>query len=137
MAFTLHPKLAEDCIHIADLTVCRVMLMNSAYFPWLVLVPMREGMRELHDLSEADHAIVMEEIRGITVAFNRLTGAHKMNMAALGNVVPQLHIHIIARFEGDAAWPNPVWNAALAPMHYTAEQLDERLHGLRQMLAAL
>lgn len=115
MAFTLHPKLAADCIPLGDLPICRVLLMNNRHFPWLVLVPQREGARELFDLTEADYAGVMEEIRQATQALAEITRAHKMNVAALGNIVPQLHIHIIARFPQDAAWPQPVWGAASAP----------------------
>src|SRR5688500_7741628 len=105
LPFTLHPQLAKDCAHICDLKFCRVLLMDNAHFPWLILVPMQDGARELFDLSEEDYLTVMEEIRECTARFAIFTKAYKMNVAALGNMVPQLHIHIIARFEGDAAWP--------------------------------
>lgn len=129
-SFSLHPKLSVDTIAIGDLPLCRVLLMNNAQFPWLVLVPRREGLRELFDLSAVDYPQVMNEVRDTARQFAALTGAHKMNVAALGNQVPQLHIHIIARFEGDAAWPQPVWNAAEKPASYTPENLAKMLEKL-------
>lgn len=83
--------------------------MNNQHFHWLILVPMRENIRELHELDDADYSKVMEEVRNVSKKLASHTGAHKMNVAALGNIVPQLHIHIIARFENDPAWPKPVW----------------------------
>ena len=119
---TLHPQLAADTIHIKDLTLCRVLLMNNRHFPWLILVPMREGLRELFDLAEDDYHTSMSEVRQVSQQFAKLTNAHKMNVAALGNSVPQLHIHIIARYMHDAAWPQPVWNSALKAEPYTASE---------------
>lgn len=96
--------------------------MDNQHFPWLVLVPMQDGKRELYDLSPADYTGVLQEVRNVAQIFSALTGAHKMNIAALGNQVPQLHIHIIARHLRDAAWPNPVWNSGVkaAPYEETA-----------------
>lgn len=131
MAFALHPKLAEDCAVIGDLPLCRVLLMNNRLFPWLVLVPMREGVRELFELGEPDFAGVMAEVRRVSERFARHTAAHKMNVAALGNMVPQLHIHIIARFENDPAWPQPVWNSGVKSAPYAAAEIHgiiEELH---------
>ncbi len=115
MTFTLHPQLEKDTIPVGELPLCRVLLMNNRHFPWLILVPKREGLRELFELSPEDYAIAMTEIRQISEKLHALYKADKMNVAALGNVVAQLHIHIIARFKTDAAWPNPVWGAAAAP----------------------
>lgn len=115
MTFALHPQLAADCIPVGDLPVCRVLLMNNRQFPWLVLVPRREGLRDIFELTPEDYAIVSEEIRQVAEKLATLTSAHKMNIAALGNLVPQLHIHVIARFTHDVAWPQPVWGAAVAP----------------------
>lgn len=109
MTFSLHPQLAADTAHIGNLDVCRVLLMNNQHFHWLILVPMRDNIRELHDLDEGDYFKVMEEVRMVSKKLAAHTKAHKMNVAALGNVVPQLHIHIIARFMDDPAWPKPVW----------------------------
>ena len=119
--FALHPQLAADTFIVGDLPVCRVLLMNNSRFPWLILVPRCDGLRELFDLSDVDYHVAMEEVRFVSQQFAQLTGAFKMNVAALGNMVPQLHIHIIARFENDAAWPSPVWNSAHSATAYTPE----------------
>jgi len=132
--FTLHPVLAADCAIIGDLAICRVLLMKNARFPWLVLVPKRENLRELHDLSASEYLIVMEEIRSVSSRFSALTGAHKMNVAALGNMVPQLHIHVIARFTDDAAWPQPVWNSGISATPYSTQELGELIASYRQNL---
>jgi diadenosine tetraphosphate (Ap4A) HIT family hydrolase len=115
VAFALHPQLAADTITLGDLPACRVLLMNNRHFLWLVLVPRRAALREIFDLSPDESKEVMLEIRAIAQKFSKVTNAHKMNVAALGNMVPQLHIHIIARFAEDAAWPQPVWGAASEP----------------------
>ncbi len=107
--FTLHPKLEADTKQVLDLPLCRVRLMNDARFPWLILVPRRPDVREIHALDPADRFQLMEESCGCAAALERDVGALKMNVAALGNMVPQLHVHVIARFEEDAAWPGPVW----------------------------
>ena len=117
MAFKLHPKLAADTFLVADWPVNRVLLMNDTTFPWLILVPQREGLRDLHDVSAADEAAFWGEINLAARTLKGLTSADKMNVAALGNMVPQLHVHVIARFDGDAAWPGPVWGA-VPPVAY-------------------
>jgi diadenosine tetraphosphate (Ap4A) HIT family hydrolase len=121
MSFTLYPQLAADTLVVGDLPLCRVLLMNNFHFPWLILVPRREGLRELFDLG-AEYAAVMEEVRAVAAAFGGFLGADKMNVATLGNVVEQLHIHVIARFRSDAAWPAPVWNSAQKAELYGAEK---------------
>jgi diadenosine tetraphosphate (Ap4A) HIT family hydrolase len=108
-AFTLHPRLDADTMHVGDLWLCRVLLMNDARFPWLILVPKRAGLSEPFDLEDEDEARLWREVSGTARALKRETGAFKINIAALGNQVPQLHVHVIARSEGDAAWPGPVW----------------------------
>jgi len=135
VSFALHPQLAADTAHIADLPLCRVLLMNNRHFPWLVLVPMRDNARELFDLSPADYAAVTDEIRHVAQAFSKLTGAYKINVAALGNMVPQLHIHIIARFPHDNAWPKPVWNTGIAPEPYPVDMLAEIIEKIKQIIA--
>ena len=120
MSFALHPQLEKDTILIGDLPLCRVLLMNNIHFPWLILVPLRQSARELFDLEPYDYKLMMDEVRAVATRFSELTDAFKMNIAALGNMVPQLHIHIIARFEDDMAWPKPVWNAGITPEPYPA-----------------
>jgi diadenosine tetraphosphate (Ap4A) HIT family hydrolase len=123
VAFTLHPTLAQDCVHLRDLALCRVLLMNNQVFPWLVLVPMRDHIRELFELAPQDYRDVMEEVRHVSRLFADYTAAHKMNVAALGNMVPQLHIHVIARFRHDPAWPQPVWNSGIDGTPYPPQAM--------------
>ncbi|PKQ09151.1 MAG: diadenosine tetraphosphate hydrolase [Alphaproteobacteria bacterium HGW-Alphaproteobacteria-12] len=111
MAFTLHERLAADTYLVADLPLCRVLLMNDSRFPWLILVPRREDLRDFDDVSPPEKPNFHAEIDAASQVLRDATSAEKMNVAALGNMVPQLHVHIIARFAGDAAWPGPVWGA--------------------------
>jgi diadenosine tetraphosphate (Ap4A) HIT family hydrolase len=112
--FELHPRLAADTVFATDWALSRVMLMNDARYPWLVLVPRRAGLTELHELSIGDRALLIEEIALASERLKALTGAAKINTGALGNLVPQLHIHVVARKPGDAAWPGPVWGQGAA-----------------------
>ena len=114
MSFVLHERLAADTLPVADLGLCRVRLMREARFPWAVLVPMRAGLREFHEVAAADKAALLDDIDRVSLALKEETGAFKLNVGALGNLVPQLHVHVVARFEGDAAWPGPVWGAGAA-----------------------
>lgn len=131
MTFSLHSQLAKDTLPIGDLPVCRVLLMNNRHFPWLILVPRRDGMRELFDLAPDDYQTALGEVRQMASLLRELTQAHKINIAALGNQVEQLHIHIIARFTHDKAWPNPVWNSGITAENYTPQQADPMLETLR------
>ena len=106
MSFTLHPRLAADTSFIADWPLCRVLLMEDARYFWLVLVPRRDGVTEITDLSAEDRALLMEETAR---AGEIIKGGAKLNIGALGNLVPQLHLHVVARRSGDPAWPGPVW----------------------------
>lgn len=112
--FLLHPRLEADTAFVADWALSRVLAMNDARYPWLVLVPRSAELTEVHDLSAADCATLMEEIARASAALKSLTGAAKINVGALGNLVPQLHIHIVARNPGDFAWPGPVWGQGRA-----------------------
>ena len=107
--FQIHERLAAETLAVARWPLCRVLLMNDRTYPWLILVPERAGLKDLHDLAPADHGAVMAEIGRAARALQRLFGPDKMNIAALGNIVPQLHIHVIARSVTDPAWPRPVW----------------------------
>ena len=109
MSFTLDSRLAADTVPVGDLPLCSVLLMNDARFPWLVLVPRREGVSELTDLAEADAAALMDEIRIATRVMLALSKPDKVNVGALGNMVAQLHVHVVGRFRSDPAWPGPVW----------------------------
>jgi diadenosine tetraphosphate (Ap4A) HIT family hydrolase len=120
--FILHPRLAADTIFVADQPLCRVLLMNDARYGWLVLVPRIADAVELFDLSPQDRARLTEEIAAAARMLQRLSGAAKMNIGALGNLVPQLHIHIVARNPGDPAWPGPVWGHSAAVPYARAER---------------
>jgi diadenosine tetraphosphate (Ap4A) HIT family hydrolase len=115
MAFSLHPQLGKDAFFMADLKLCQLMLMNNQLFPWLILVPRKEDISEIMDLLPNCRHQLMDEITYISQLIKKLFKADKLNVAALGNYVPQLHIHVIARFISDKAWPNPVWGTFQEP----------------------
>ena len=118
--FVLHPRLGADTIFVADWPLSRVRLMDDARYRWLVLVPRVETAVEFFDLDEADRIALMEEIARAAERLKRLTGAAKINVGALGNLVPQLHVHVVARNPGDPAWPGPVWGHSPAVPYDTA-----------------
>jgi diadenosine tetraphosphate (Ap4A) HIT family hydrolase len=109
MAFTLDHRLVRDTLPIGDLPFSRVLLMNDSTWPWIVLVPKIADASELIDLDAVDRGRLMEEIAAVATALRTVAGPTKLNVAALGNIVRQLHVHVIARFEDDPAWPGPVW----------------------------
>jgi diadenosine tetraphosphate (Ap4A) HIT family hydrolase len=131
MPFTLHPTLARDTVEVARLPLCRALLMNDRRFPWLILVPERESVREIHELSPEDRAALIEEIARASQALERLFHPDKLNVGALGNIVPQLHVHVVARAAGDPAWPGPVWGSGAA-VPYEEDEREE----IRRRLAA-
>jgi len=122
--FALHPTLARDTVEVARLPLCRVLLMNDRRFPWLILVPERESVREIHELPPAGRAMLIEEVARAGRVLTRLFTPDKVNVGALGNVVPQLHVHVVARFAADAAWPGPVWGSGAAEP-YAEDALEE------------
>lgn len=124
MPFALHPTLARDTIEVARWPLCRVLLMKDRRFPWLILVPERESVREIHELPAGDRAVLIEEIALASEALKRLVRPDKLNVGALGNVVPQLHVHVVARFVADPAWPEPVWGSGAA-VPYSEDELEE------------
>jgi diadenosine tetraphosphate (Ap4A) HIT family hydrolase len=129
-AFTLHPRLAGDAIELARWPLSLVLLVDDGRFPWLILVPQRANLREIHDLPAAERAVLVEEIARAGRLMQSAFRADKINTAALGNQVPQLHVHVIARFTGDAAWPNPIWShGPRRPM--SAAERAERISALR------
>jgi diadenosine tetraphosphate (Ap4A) HIT family hydrolase len=108
-AFALHPQIVADTLPAFELNLCTVRLMNARALPWLILVPKRPGIREIIDLEPPDQATLWDEITTTAAKLKAACNPHKLNIAALGNVVPQLHVHIVARYENDPAWPKPVW----------------------------
>ncbi|MCE4222433.1 HIT domain-containing protein [Methylobacterium sp. C25] len=130
--FALDPRLQADTVAVGDLALCSVLLMDDARFPWLILVPRREDVSELTDLSAEDSALLMEEVRIAIGVMQALSKPDKVNVAALGNVVAQLHVHVVGRFRSDPAWPGPVWGVGTRnpyPAHARA-QLVERAGAL-------
>jgi diadenosine tetraphosphate (Ap4A) HIT family hydrolase len=113
-SFTLHPQLERDTVPVGDLALSRVLLMNDANYPWLILVPRRAGVVEIVDLAEAERTHLMQEVAQASAVLKALTECEKLNVAAIGNVVPQLHVHVVARRHSDPAWPKPVWGAVPA-----------------------
>jgi len=111
-SWSLYPQLAADTVPIGDLPLSRLLLANDANYPWLILVPRQAGLIELIDLEQDAQVRLLGEIAAAARALKSITECEKLNIAALGNQVPQLHVHVIARRHGDAAWPRPVWGAA-------------------------
>ncbi|MEC9168450.1 MAG: HIT domain-containing protein [Pseudomonadota bacterium] len=107
--FKLDSRLHNDTFFVCDLSLCRVLLMNDSQFPWLILVPMKNDIAEIIDLSEEEQITLLKESALASKAMQSLFSPLKLNVAALGNVVRQLHVHHVARFENDCAWPKPVW----------------------------
>jgi len=130
----LDPRLADDTAPVTDLPLCEVRLMDDANHPWLVLVPKVQDAVELIDLTPSQRTLLNAEIAIASRALKTLFKPDKLNIAALGNLVPQLHVHVIARFHDDIAWPRPVWGAADA-RPYEPEELIERVRSLASVLA--
>ncbi len=132
--WSLDPQLARDTASAGDLPLCRILLINDANYPWILLVPRRSGVSEIVDLADGDRMQLMTEIAQASHAMKAMTGCDKLNVAALGNVVAQLHVHVIARGRRDPAWPKPVWGAVPA-MAYGPGELQARLADLRERFA--
>ena len=130
----LDPRLADDSHPVAQLPLCELRLMDDSHHPWLVLVPRVAGATELVDLSEARQQALLREVTQVSRLLREGFAPDKLNVAALGNVVPQLHVHVIARYTGDIAWPRPVWGMAAAKP-YPEEALVRRIESLRAALA--
>lgn len=131
--FKMDVRLASDCELVTDLGVCRLLLMNNASVPWFILVPKVAGATELTTLPMAQQQEILQEINKVTTMVTKVYAPHKLNIGALGNVVSQLHIHVIGRFTHDIAWPNPVWGQ-LAPNRYEHDQLAKQLASIRACL---
>ncbi len=119
-SFQLDPRLAADCTEIGELGLCKLLLMNDARYPWVILVPQQPDLVEILDLLPLQRTALYIEIETVMEAMQRACSPHKLNVAALGNMVRQLHVHIIARQEGDAAWPGPVWGKGEAVKYENA-----------------
>lgn len=134
MSVALDPRLEADTFAVAELALCSVRLMNDRRYPWLVLVPRRAGAMEIHALGAADRALLFEETVKVAAVLAAHAPDHKINIGALGNIVRQLHVHVVARRQGDAAWPGPVWGHGQA-QPYTPQEATDRIETLRVGLA--
>lgn len=130
--FSLDARLAQDAHVMGDFPLCRLLLSNDANYPWFILVPRRSDISEVFQLNEADHQMLWNETHALAKLLHQGYQADKINIATLGNVVSQLHMHVIVRYRADAAWPAPVWGK-LPAVPYTAEQLAS----VREKLANL
>ena len=128
--WSLHPQLLKDTLEIGDLPLSRVLVIKDAHYPWLLLVPRRAGAVEIIDLGEVEQAQLMTEITRVSRALKDVTQCDKLNVAALGNAVPQLHVHLIARRTTDAAWPRPVWGVA-SPLAHDPQEVQKFIGALR------
>jgi diadenosine tetraphosphate (Ap4A) HIT family hydrolase len=133
-SFALHARLKADTFEVIHLPLCRVLLMNDCSFPWLVLVPERMGVTEIHELNGIDRSALIEEISRASEAVKKVYSPDKINIGMLGNIVSQLHIHVIGRYRNDRAWPGPVWGTGPA-QPYLAEEAASACERLGRTLA--
>jgi diadenosine tetraphosphate (Ap4A) HIT family hydrolase len=122
--FRLDPRLEADTIPLGGFELCRVLLSRNAAWPWLILVPEIADISEVTALSESNQQKLWQEVAAASRALQQVTAAHKMNIATLGNIVRQLHVHVVARFEADPAWPGPIWGSGYSAVRDEAAQTD-------------
>lgn len=134
--FRLHPRLADDCLEVGTLPLCRLLLLKDARYPWFVLVPEWPDLTEIYQLPAPERAQLMEESANLSRCLVELYRPDKLNIAAIGNLVPQLHLHHVARYQADPAWPHPVWGR-LPPLPYAPEVAEARVASMRSALADL
>lgn len=133
MTFQLHPRLKQDCIAIGRFELCQLLMMNDRQYPWLILVPERMDVQEIYQLNKTERQLLTEESSHLAKNMAALYQADKMNIAAIGNIVPQLHIHHIARYQTDKAWPAPVWGKFDA-IPYTEREIADNVARIKDQL---
>ena len=133
MSFQLHPNLKRDCVFVGSFELCQLLMMNDCQYPWFLLVPQKPDLTELYHLEKPDRQLLIEESSWLAENLAQLYQADKMNIAAIGNLVPQLHIHHIVRYKNDKAWPAPVWGK-FAAVPYTEQQMSENLVLVKERL---
>ena len=131
--FDLNPRLEGDSYPVTDLDLCAIRLMKDANYPWVLMVPRKSDLIEIIDLDAQERGRLMEEIAAVCEALKKVTDCEKLNVGALGNQVPQLHVHVIARFRDDAAWPGPVWGV-VPPKPYDHDKADQVIAALKSAL---
>lgn len=136
MGFEMHPRLTADCETLCDLRLSTALLARDPRFHWVILVPRIAGLRDLHDVPPEHRAALFEEIETVSGALGRIVEADKINVAALGNQVSQLHVHVIARRRDDAAWPDPVWSAPPADAALAGAALVARVKRVKEEISA-
>jgi diadenosine tetraphosphate (Ap4A) HIT family hydrolase len=134
-AFELDERLARDTELVTTLGLCQLRILKDSRWPWLMLVPQRNGMTEIFDLKPLDQALLSFETAMVGTALKTVTGATKINIGALGNIVRQLHVHVVARSEGDPNWPGPIWGFGQA-VPYEQPLQDEFIHQLLEALSS-
>lgn len=135
MKFQLHPYLQQDCITVGCFELCRLLMMNDSQYPWFILVPQKANISEIYQLEKSDRHRLSEESCYLAEKLAVLYQADKMNIAAIGNLVPQLHVHHIVRYQADKAWPAPVWGK-FAAVPYSEQQMVENLTLLKDHLGS-
>lgn len=134
--FQLHERLSQDCISVGRFELCRLLLMDDSQYPWFILVPERAGLKEIYQLSKPEQHLLMDESSYLAENLALLFQADKMNVAAIGNLVPQLHIHHVVRYQTDKSWPAPVWGR-FAATPYGDGELVEMLAKVKGQLSWL
>jgi diadenosine tetraphosphate (Ap4A) HIT family hydrolase len=131
--FQLHPRLKQDCIAIGRFDLCQLLMMNDSQYPWFILVPEKAGIKEIYQLGKTERHVLTEESSYLAENMAELYNADKMNIAAIGNLVPQLHIHHIVRYQSDRAWPAPIWGK-FAAVPYTRQQITDNIDRVKERL---
>jgi diadenosine tetraphosphate (Ap4A) HIT family hydrolase len=131
--FQLHPRLQQDCINIGRFELCRLLMMNDSQYPWFILVPEIADIKEIYQLARPARALLMEESSYLAKNLQQIYKADKMNIATIGNIVSQLHVHHIVRYQTDSAWPAPIWGKSVA-VSYTEQQISDTRACLKNCL---
>lgn len=131
--FQLHPRLQQDCFSVGHLALSQLLMMNDSQYPWFILVPRRPDMSEIHQLSESDRQSLLTESCLLAQKLEEIYQPDKLNIAAIGNLVPQLHLHHVVRYRNDKTWPAPIWGK-LPALPYSQQQAEQQIALLRRAL---
>ncbi len=127
-------RLSSSCIHLADWPLCRVLLKNNADYPWFILVPRQNGLMDMDELSKDSRHLLIDEVAALSSIIKTIFKPDKLNVGTLGNIVSQLHIHVVARFTSDILWPHGIWQATQTVAFYSEQRLDELTALLRSSI---